>query len=191
LKENSLNGKLGALQGRCLKVLNKLFNIDIEYEKTRQVVEISPRVRIKSDEYKSYDPSWDDGLQKEVFHEISDNLRASQGKLQEIRSLMTFDGRHDYLSIETDEIAQNQPMTAAEGVLALLADSEQEVFNYYIQPLNKNNNNEGEEFETHDPNSKPALTKKSKQPTLNRNTDSAPQPQPRSSLTDSPHFPTL
>jgi hypothetical protein len=57
LKENSLNGKLGAVEGRCLKVLNKLFNIDIEYEKTRQMVEISPLLRLKSDEYKSYDPS--------------------------------------------------------------------------------------------------------------------------------------
>lgn len=159
------------------------------------MVEISPLLRLKSDDYKSYDPSWDDGLQKEVFHEISENLRASQRKLQEIRNLMTFSGRHDDLSIETDEIAQNQPLTTADGVLALLADSEQEVFNYYIQPLNKNNNNEGEEFETPspNPNPNPAPTKIPKHPILATTTDpeAQAQGQPRPSLTDSPHFPTL
>ena len=189
LKENSLNSKLGAVQGRCLKVLNKLFNIDIEYEKTRQMVENSPVVGLKSVEIKTYDCFSDDGLQKDVFHEISENLRASQRKLQEIRNLMTFGGRHDNLLTETDEIAQNHPLSTADGAPAQLADSEREVFNYFIQPLNKNNTKEGEEFETHDPKSNPPPTKKSNQPTVNRNTSS--EPQPRHLGSESPHFPTL
>lgn len=104
---------------------------------------------------------------------------------------MTFGGRHDYLSIETDEIAQNQPLNTADGVLGLLADSEQEFFNYYIEPLNKNNNNEGEEFETPSPSPNPTPTKIPKQPILPTSTDPQSQPQPRPSRTESPHFPTL